>query len=235
MANLNGKQIVEQGIITNVINKECIQQVGVDLELIKIERVMGTGIIPQEGKTKLGTKIPVPMVDCPNPKGDEKTKGWLLTPGAYDITLEQGCKIPANQRLQIVQRSSVLRNGGVLASSMFDPGFETDHIGTVMFVFASVFIHFGARVAQAYTTEVNEVENLYDGQWQGDKQREEVGSDRQEAIKGDPVFMGELEEQRFKSSEESGGAITSFADLANSVQGTSEETGSADFVGEGGK
>lgn len=171
--NLNGKQIVELGIVTKVDNPECIQQVGVDLEIIDIFQVLGTGIIPKEGKTKLGSYIKQQLVDCPNPNDDKTTKGWFLQPGAYDITLKQGCSIPANQRLQIVQRSSLLRNGVLLASSMFDPGFSTENIGTVMHVKEPIYIHYEARVAQAYVTGVNDVDNLYQGQWQGDKQRQE--------------------------------------------------------------
>lgn len=173
MANLNGKQIVEQGIITKVVNEECIQQVGVDLELIEVRQILGMGLIPKEGKTRLPSTTLVELVDVPNPNDDKTSKGWLLHPGAYDITLKQGCKIPANQRLKIVQRSSALRNGTILASSMFDPGFQTENIGTVMIVHAPLYIHYEARVAQAYTSEVNTVENLYNGQWQNDKQREQ--------------------------------------------------------------
>lgn len=173
MSNLNGKQIVEQGIITNVTNPECIQQVGVDLEVIEIHQVLGGGIVPKEGKTELGQYYPMSIVDVPNPNDDQTSKGWFLQEGVYDVKMKQGCKIPANQRLQIVQRSSMLRNGTLLASSMFDPGFETDNIGTVMHVRVPIYIHLEARIGQAYTTEVNDVENLYDGQWQKDQQRNE--------------------------------------------------------------
>lgn len=177
MANLNGKQIVEQGIVTKVVNEECIQQVGVDLELIAVEQILGHGIVPNgKQKTQLPNKVVVALGDIPVVDGsNQTTKGWLLHPGSYDITLAQGCKIPANQRLQIVQRSSMLRNGVILASSMFDPGFETENVGTVMHVSVPIFIQQNARVAQAYTTEVNPVDekDLYNGQWQNDKQREQ--------------------------------------------------------------
>lgn len=170
MANLTGRQIVENGIITKVDNSECIQQVGVDLEVIKISQIIGGGIVPKQGKTSLPE---YKEIEIDQTLEGEDRKGWFLNPGAYDITLKQGCKIPNNQRLQIVQRSSLLRNGIILASSMFDPGFETENIGTVMIVNAPIFIEFEARVGQAYTTEVNEVkeEDLYNGQFQKDQQR----------------------------------------------------------------
>jgi deoxycytidine triphosphate deaminase len=166
--NLNGKQIVEQGIITKVVNDNCIQQVGVDLELIKVEQVLGGGFVPKEGKTQLAARIEVKPEDQPN-----GTQLWFLEPGVYDITMAQGCKIPADQRLRIVQRSSFLRNGAILSSSMFDPGYATENIGTILHVKLPMVIEVGARVGQAYVTSVNEVssENLYNGQWQGDVQR----------------------------------------------------------------
>ena len=171
MSNLNGRQIVEKGIITNVSDPECIQQVGVDLQVIKISKILGGGIVPRVGKTSLPE---YQELELDKSMSGEDREGWFLDQGAYDIKLEQGCKIPNNQRLQIVQRSSLLRNGTILASSMFDPGFETENIGTVMIVNAPIFIEYKARVGQAYVTEVNVVDeqDLYDGQFQGDKQRE---------------------------------------------------------------
>lgn len=166
--NLNGREIVQRGIITNVTNDDCIQQVGVDLELIAVDRVFGVGIIPKIGKTKLGKRERVePYTEV------DGTQSWNLEPGVYDITLAQGCNIPADQRLRIVQRSSLLRNGVFLASSMFDPGFKTDNIGTIFLVTVPVTIEVGARVGQAYVTNVNAVNDrdLYSGQWQMDQQR----------------------------------------------------------------
>lgn len=170
MSNLNGRQIVEQGIITNVLDPECIQQVGVDLQVIAIKKILGGGIVPKVGKTQLPN---YEEIDLDESIEGEEIKGWFLDQGAYDITLKQGCKIPNNQRLQIVQRSSLLRNGTILASSMFDPGFETEQMGTVIIVNAPIFIEFEARVGQAYVTEVNQVkeDDLYNGQFQKDQQR----------------------------------------------------------------
>ena len=38
--------------------------------------------------------------------------GWLLYAGVYDITFNEGCKIPNNRVAFIKQRSSLYRNGG---------------------------------------------------------------------------------------------------------------------------
>lgn len=164
--NLTGKQLVEQGIITGPIKEENIQQHGVDLNLIKVEKISGTydshGSIPRIGKTQLAYRTEINI---------DTNGGWLLQPGSYDITLDQGCKIPPDKMLLICQRSSLLRNGTLIQSSIFDAGFETDKIGTVMIVHEAIWIEKYARVAQIYALNSNVVENLYSGQWQGDKQR----------------------------------------------------------------
>ena len=118
-------------------------------------------------KTELATYTPAMKTSL-----DGKI-GWILYQGAYDITFWEGCKIPSNFVGLIRQRSSMLRNGTVLHSSVFDPGFETEFMGTVMVVNETIFIEEDARVAQIYfhTCEEVDEENLYSGQFQGDKQR----------------------------------------------------------------
>lgn len=166
MANLTGKQLVELGIITGPINEENIAQHGVDLELKEVREIYGAGFVPKKGKTILADRILI------NPKQlNPEQLVWELDPGIYDITFFQGCKIPPNQRLEIVQRSSLLRNGSILRSSVFDAGFETENIGTVLLVHNTISIEVGARVAQIIAVESNEVKNLYAGQFQGDRQR----------------------------------------------------------------
>lgn len=172
---LSGRQIAELAIV-NKIQEEGVQQVGVDLNLISVSRIIGGGFIPKTGKTHLGERVEVrsSMIDYgtegnPNPK-----EVWVLQPGVYDITLAQGCKLGPKHSMRLVQRSSVFRNGGVLSSSMFDPGFETENIGTILHINLPITIEVGARVCQAYVDECYEVreEDMYDGQFQNDSQRQ---------------------------------------------------------------
>lgn len=177
--NLTGKELVAKEIVTGLLDEQGnlkqeytdnVQQHGVDLNLIKVERIDGPGFIPLNGKTKLAERtlmLPaIKMID------GSAHKVWKLSPGAYDITFAQGCIVPPDQRLEIVQRSSVLRNAGVLRSSVFDAGFTTKNIGTVIIFHEPILIEVGARVAQIVSITSNAVENLYNGQWQNDKQRE---------------------------------------------------------------
>ena len=177
---LNADQIVEKGLLKLEQSKGKKAQVGYDLSLKEVSRIglstAGAAYNVDRGgkigkvlrdKTELTNYTPVSKISL-----DGKI-GWLLYSGAYDITFWEGCKIPANLVGLIRQRSSMLRNGTVLHSSVFDPGFETEFMGTVMVVNETIFIEEDARVAQIYFHSCEEVdqENLYAGQWMHDKQR----------------------------------------------------------------
>jgi deoxycytidine triphosphate deaminase len=171
---LNAEQIIEQGLIKTENSKGKSAQVGYDLSAKSINAIgkdefnsrPNIGMVLKD-KTILNNYTPVET------KRIDGVEGWLLYPGAYDITFHEGCKIAANRVGMIRQRSSLLRNGAIIASSIFDPGFETDNMGTIMIVTATIFIEQDARVGQMYFHECDGVaeENLYNGQWQNDKQR----------------------------------------------------------------
>jgi deoxycytidine triphosphate deaminase len=176
--NLTGKQILEQGIIFGIVEKDNIQQHSVDLNIIKIEKVIGPGFVPKSGKTKLAERVIIMPTDRLDPRDySSPIIAWRLEPGVYDVTLAQGCKIPPNWRMKLVHRSSLFRNGSENNSSLFDAGFETNNIGTVVYVSEPILIEVGARITTAYVDASNEVNNLYNGQWQGDQQREFINID----------------------------------------------------------
>jgi len=170
---LNAEQVIEKGLLKLDYTKGKAAQIGYDLSLKEVNKIgiptntAGTIGKVLKDKTELTTYTPQPLLSL------DGSRGWLLYPGVYDITFHEGCKIPDNYVGLIRQRSSMLRNGTVLHSSVFDPGFETDFMGTVMVVNETIFIEAGARVAQIYFHECTPVhsDNLYNGQWQNDKQR----------------------------------------------------------------
>ncbi len=163
---LSAKQILdEQLIFSSTYGKPA--QVGYDLSLNSVSQITPGGKVLKD-KTELTKYFPIIMT-----KDEEGRTGWNLPVGCYDVVFNEGCNIPANRVAMIRQRSSVLRNGGIISSSVFDPGFKTDRIGTVLIIFSPMFIEQDARVAQMYFHECAAVseEDLYDGQWQNDKQR----------------------------------------------------------------
>lgn len=161
---LTAQQIIEQQLLKLDEAQGKPAQVGFDLSLKAIQRIIGGGKVLKD-RTELPTYEDILF--------QKEENGWWLVPGTYDITFNEGCRIPANLTAKIRQRSSLLRNGAVIASSIFDPGFETDNMGTVMIVTEPIFIEKDARVAQIYFDENYPVssENLYNGQWMYDKQR----------------------------------------------------------------
>lgn len=160
---LSGKQIIEKGIITNYC-EEAIQQQGIDVRVKSIVGVGEGGIVPNVGKTKLpgGTSEGVDNNSCFN-----------LKPGYYEVTFEEACNIPSNMVLNYKTRSSLVRCGALIHSGQFDAGFKTDNMGAFLQVIKPITIEKGARLAQAIVNETYNVDsdNLYNGQWQNDKQR----------------------------------------------------------------
>lgn len=164
---LNSKELIHRGIITGHIDKDNIAQHGIDLNVISISRISsGVGLVPAKGKTQLPSYESVELITEEN-----KTPYWHLEPGMYDVVFAQGCNIPEDQMLLIRQRSSLLRCGAFICSNVYDAGFTTENIGTILTVMHPIEIEHFARIAQIYNHESTPVENLYDGQWQNDKQR----------------------------------------------------------------
>jgi deoxycytidine triphosphate deaminase len=163
---LNSHQILAEDLLIIDHSKGKPSQVGYDLSIKSVQKIMSNikfGYILKD-KTILAHYEPI------YPSKLDGHDGWLLHAGVYDITFHEGCKIPSNRTGFIKQRSSLYRNGTIINSPVFDPGFETLNMGTLMYVHETIFIEQDARVAQIYFHE-NESGETYDGQFQNDKQR----------------------------------------------------------------
>jgi deoxycytidine triphosphate deaminase len=168
---LNAKQIIDEGLLHLEHTQGKAAQVGYDLSLKQVNIIGNRKNLTDfrvgkvlKNKTELTNYEPYEQINL------DGVKGWLLYEGVYDITFNEGCKIPDNRVAFIKQRSSLYRNGAIINSPVFDPGFETEFMGTLMYVSCPIFIEENARVAQIYFHECNGAE-LYNGQWQNDKQR----------------------------------------------------------------
>jgi len=159
---LTGKQIVERGIVSNFDELTAIQQQGVDVRIDKVYR----NKFHAPGKVNIsGTKIP---------KYEEiqPVNGvFTLDPGYYEVQLIEAVHVPNNCSLHFKTRSSLVRCGALVHSGQFDAGFETETAGCFLQVIEPINIERAARIAQALCFESAPVDNLYDGQWQNDKQR----------------------------------------------------------------
>jgi deoxycytidine triphosphate deaminase len=169
---LNVKQILDEGLLKLEHTHGKPAQVGFDLTLKQVNEIgvrnnhspsLKIGKVLKD-KTELTNYVPQELMNL------DGVTGWLLYEGVYDITFNEGCKLPANRVAFIKQRSSLYRNGTIINSPVFDPGFETEFMGTLMYVHKTIFIEENARVAQIYFHECEPAE-LYDGQFQFDQQR----------------------------------------------------------------
>ena len=167
---LNAQRILDEGLLKLEHSKGKPAQVGYDLTLKQVNKIGNKGVVEAKigkvlkDKTELTNYTPYGLMNV------DGVIGWLLYEGVYDITFNEGCKLPDNRVAFIKQRSSLYRNGTIINSPVFDPGFETDFMGTLMYVHETIFIEENARVAQIYFHECEPAEK-YNGQWQGDKQR----------------------------------------------------------------
>lgn len=170
---LNAQQILQENLLKLEHTAGKPAQVGYDLSLKAVNTVGGIDpdtftpakigkVLKNSTELTLYTPYETIMLDG--------VEGWLLHPGTYDVTFNEGCTIPENRVAFIKQRSSLWRNGTLINSPVFDPGFETENMGTIMLVTRTIFIEKDARVAQMYFHECEPAE-LYAGQWQNDIQR----------------------------------------------------------------
>ena len=153
---LNNAQQVEQLLQTN--GKGAKAQVGYDLTLKEVKRVMGGTVLSD--RTVVADYKQVPLEDRAG------RFLFVLEPGTYSLTFEQGVLLPTNKTAFIRHRSSILRCGGIITSGVYDPGFQADEMGAVLIATKQITIEKGARVAQIIIFDNNEAD-AYDGQWQG--------------------------------------------------------------------
>jgi deoxycytidine triphosphate deaminase len=170
---LTGKQIVNHGIITNYC-EEGVQQQGIDVRLKNVWSLSdeGPGLVPAKGKTITPTKWSIIPVEQKDGNGGH-IETYMLEPGYYEVEFYEACKIPNNAALNYKTRSSLVRCGAIVHSGQFDAGFETNSMGAFLHVIKPIHIDKGARIAQAIVNESYPVDddNMYNGQWQNDNQR----------------------------------------------------------------
>ncbi len=170
---LTGKEIISEGIVKDYTEKG-IQQQGVDLRVDRVFKLDGIGAVTIEHGTVLPRTVEMePLRYTGQGKFNGAIYGWMLSPGVYDIELLEGITIPSNRIGYLKTRSSLVRQGALVESGMFDAGFETDKAGGMLYVYRNIILEKGSRVCQLIVDESREVENTYNGQFQGDKQRKE--------------------------------------------------------------
>ena len=110
---LNAQQILNEGLLKLERTQGKSAQVGYDLSLKQVNLVGNKRVNNYRiGKvlkdsTELTNYTPFPTIQL------DGVSGWLFHTGIYDITFNEGCKLPSNRVAFIKQRSSLYRNGEI--------------------------------------------------------------------------------------------------------------------------
>lgn len=174
-------------LIIDPTNRAKKAQVGVDLTLNKVSYIGNDGLygfndaawdsagIILSDEKATGTLRHAKVADytvvepITSADGVSTFTAWRLIRGVYSIEFEQGLKpLPKDNTAMIINRSSVGRSGGLIRSSVYDPGFTTEKMGALLYVFTPIIIEQFARVAQIVVM-INEDAELYNGSYQGAK------------------------------------------------------------------
>lgn len=149
---------IRQTLLIDKDNLAADAQVGIDLTVCDIKEIVGGAVI--DDKTHHGE------FNSLNSEGNY----WHLSPGAYQVTFDQGLKtLSSTENATIIQRSSLNRNGVRVQGSIYDPGFSCPNLGATLYAAVPITIMKHARIAQL-TVETNEdveASKLYNGQFQG--------------------------------------------------------------------
>ena len=139
-----------------------IQPVGIDLTVSRIESYRSKGTIDFDN-----SKRELPRLNEP---GQVDNQFWLLVPGAYLITFNEIVKVPSNAMGIARPRSSLLRMGATVETSVWDPGYEgRSQSMLVVHNPNGIKIYQNAKLAQiVFMTLIEKTETLYNGQYQNE-------------------------------------------------------------------
>lgn len=156
---LTGKEILSQGIVTDLIDPTLQEQsCGVDLTVKKIELFMSSGIIDFDNSQRAKPRLAeVTMID----------DGADLRPGSYLITMNETVKVPLNMMGLARPRSTMLRCGAMMETSVWDPGYEgKSQCMMVVFNQHGIRICKNARVMQIVFLPLGQEAKAYSGVYQ---------------------------------------------------------------------
>lgn len=91
---------------------------------------------------------------------------YWLWPGAYQIVLGDRIKMGENEAGWVIARSSIIRNGHMIATGLYDSGYEGPMIACLHIMHNLFKIKPDERIAQFICTKAESVK-LYNGQYQG--------------------------------------------------------------------
>lgn len=137
-----------------------IQPNGVDLTLDRVQEPLDAGRITRGGKT-VGKRQAVASAEI-NDEGEI----FYLPPSEYIVRYGEVVRIPAGHVGFVYPRSSLLRNGCMLHTAVWDAGYEGRGEGLLV-VHHDIELEREARIGQLVLAEAGHTDT-YDGTYQGE-------------------------------------------------------------------
>jgi dUTP pyrophosphatase len=170
MTVLTGTQIRDQGIVTELIDpSKQVQPCGIDLTVARIEMYKGRGTIDFDNSKRLLPRLEEAGKIRQNwQKIDKATENWQLSPGCYLITFNEVVSVPSDCMGIARPRSSLLRMGVTMETSVWDPGYKgRSQCMLVVHNTSGIQIFPNAKLLQIVFLKLNkEAEKLYSGIYQ---------------------------------------------------------------------
>ena len=155
--------IVDQQLITNYIDLEKqIQPSGFDLSLSEILDYKGAGSVDFSNIERVIAKT-IPL--------ETDKDGWhYLKQGSYVIVYNEVVRIPLDIVALARSRSTILRNGGLIGTAVWDPGYQ-GRSSSLLVVHNpyGLKIKKDARVAQLIFFRIKKLGKGYDGIFQRER------------------------------------------------------------------
>ena len=148
------------------VDPEQVQPNGVDLCLDAILEPVQTGTISRDGTT-IGEREPLETVGLEDGNGTETREGYRLEPGGYILQYAETVSIPEEHVGFLLPRSSLMRNGAMLNTAVWDAGYTGRGEGLLQ-VHHEIELERGARVAQLVLAGADH-QGTYDGSYQGER------------------------------------------------------------------
>lgn len=142
-------------------NPAQVQPNGVDLTLAAVAEPTDAGRIGRDGKT-IADRQEIPPSEI-----SADASAYYLSPGAYVVRYGETVRIPEAHVGFIYPRSSLLRNGCMLYTAVWDAGYEGQGAG-LLDVNQDIEIEREARIGQLVLAEAAH-ESTYDGSYQGEE------------------------------------------------------------------
>lgn len=137
------------------VDADQVQPTGVDLTLDAVFTPAGAGRIDLDG-TVVGDR------DAVEPAED----GYRLPTGAYVARYGEVVAVPSGHVGFVYPRSSLMRNGCMLHTAVWDAGYEGQGEGLLQ-VHHPIELEVGVRVGQLVLARAGQT-GAYDGQYQGE-------------------------------------------------------------------